>query len=49
MHPIYSPELVEAVILERQGHLRRTGAATRARAPRRRHRFGRRGRHPDRD
>jgi hypothetical protein len=49
MHPIYSPELVEAVMLERQGHLRQAGAATRARAPRRLHRFGRRGRHPDRD
>jgi hypothetical protein len=49
MHPIYFPELVEAEILERQGHIQRTGAATRARAPRRRHRFGRRGRRPDRD
>jgi hypothetical protein len=48
MHPIYSPELVEAEILERRGRLRRTDAGG-ARAPRRRHRFGRRGRRPDRD
>jgi hypothetical protein len=49
MHPIYSPELVDAEIFERQGRLRRTGATTRARAPRWRHRFGRGGRRPDRN
>jgi hypothetical protein len=49
MQPIYSPELVDAQILERQRHLRQAGEAASARAPRRRRRFGRGGRRPDRD